>query len=139
MVAVAGGVLVLGATFAAAWIASPAPVRLDAHVRARLSGSNGRPIRLSTIAPIMREAVVATEDERFYHHDGIDVIGVIRALPYDAVHLSLAQGASTITEQLAKVLFLGGNDHTPWRKLEDARSRSSSRAATRRSRSSAPI
>jgi membrane carboxypeptidase/penicillin-binding protein len=56
----------------------------------------------------MREAVVATEDERFYRHDGIDIIGVIRALPYDVVHLSLAEGASTITEQLAKVLYLGG-------------------------------
>jgi Transglycosylase len=120
LLAVASGVLVLGATLAAAWIASPAPVRLDAHVRARLSSSNGRMLPLSAIAPIMREAVVATEDERFYRHDGIDVIGVIRALPYDVVHLSLAQGASTITEQLAKVLFLGGNDHTPWRKLEDA-------------------
>ena len=120
LLAVASGVLVLGATLAAAWIASPAPVRLDAHVRARLSSSNGRMLPLSAIAPIMREAVVSTEDERFYRHDGIDVIGVIRALPYDVVHLSLAQGASTITEQLAKVLFLGGNDHTPWRKLEDA-------------------
>jgi penicillin-binding protein 1A len=68
----------------------------------------------------MREAVVATEDERFYRHHGIDIIGVIRALPYDVVHLSFAQGASTITEQLAKVLYLAGNDHTPWRKLEDA-------------------
>jgi membrane peptidoglycan carboxypeptidase len=120
LLAVASGVLLLGATLTAAWIASPAPVRLDAHVRARLSSSNGRALPLSAIAPIMREAVVATEDERFYRHNGIDVIGVIRALPYDVVHLSLAQGASTITEQLAKVLFLGGNDRTPWRKLEDA-------------------
>jgi membrane peptidoglycan carboxypeptidase len=45
---------------------------------------------------------------------------VIRALPYDITHLSFAQGASTITEQVAKVLYLGGNDHSPWRKLEDA-------------------
>ena len=36
------------------------------------------------------------------------------------MHLSYAQGASTITEQVAKLLYLGGNDHTPWRKLEDA-------------------
>jgi penicillin-binding protein 1A len=68
----------------------------------------------------MREAVVATEDERFYRHDGIDLIGVVRALPYDLAHLSLAQGASTITEQVAKVLYLGGSDRNPWRKLEDA-------------------
>jgi penicillin-binding protein 1A len=69
---------------------------------------------------ILREAVVATEDERFYRHHGIDIIGVIRALPYDLTHLSFAEGASTITEQLAKVLYLDGNDHNPWRKLQDA-------------------
>jgi penicillin-binding protein 1A len=69
---------------------------------------------------ILQHAVVATEDERFYRHHGIDIIGVIRALPYDITHFSLAQGASTISEQLAKVLYLGGNDHNPWRKLEDA-------------------
>ena len=68
----------------------------------------------------MREAVVATEDERFYRHDGVDVIGVFRALPYDVAHLTFGQGASTITEQVAKLLYLHGNDHTPWRKLEDA-------------------
>jgi len=68
----------------------------------------------------MREGVVATEDERFYRHEGIDLIGVVRALPYDLAHLSLAQGASTITEQVAKVLYLGGSDRNPWRKLEDA-------------------
>jgi penicillin-binding protein 1A len=69
---------------------------------------------------ILQQAAVATEDERFYRHHGIDIIGVLRALPYDITHLSLAQGASTITEQLAKVLYLDGNDHNPWRKLEDA-------------------
>lgn len=69
---------------------------------------------------MLREAVVATEDERFYRHQGIDLLGVARALPYDLVHLSFAQGASTITEQLAKNLYLGGNDRNPWRKLEDA-------------------
>jgi membrane peptidoglycan carboxypeptidase len=69
---------------------------------------------------ILQHAVVATEDERFYRHHGIDIIGVIRALPYDITHLSFAEGASTITEQLAKLLYLGGNYHNPWRKLKDA-------------------
>jgi len=44
------------------------------------------------------------------------VIGLARALPYDVVH---AQGGSTITEQVAKPLYLNGNDHSPWWKLED--------------------
>jgi membrane peptidoglycan carboxypeptidase len=69
---------------------------------------------------VFRDAVVATEDERFYHHQGIDVLGILRALPYDLVHFSFAQGASTITEQVGKLLYLNGNDHSPWRKLEDA-------------------
>jgi len=113
IVVLAAGIGVL----ATAWLTSPDPTNLPASVRAV---GSGRPTRLDAIAPIMRDAAVATEDERFYRHDGIDLIGVMRALPYDVAHLSLAQGASTITEQLAKLLYLGGNDHSPWRKLEDA-------------------
>ena len=43
-----------------------------------------------------------------------------RAVAYDASHLSLSQGASTITEQLAKQLYLEGNDRSPIRKIQDA-------------------
>jgi penicillin-binding protein 1A len=102
-----------------AWFASPTPTELDAHVHSRLRGKNGTAVPLDAIAPILREAVVATEDERFYRHHGIDLLGVLRALPYDVVHLSFAQGASTITEQVAKLLYLHADDHSPWRKLED--------------------
>ncbi|HYT78319.1 MAG TPA: biosynthetic peptidoglycan transglycosylase [Actinomycetota bacterium] len=77
-------------------------------------------VPLETVSPFARQAVVAAEDERFYRHHGVDVIGILRALAYDASHLSLRQGASTITEQLAKELYLGGNDHSAWLKLEDA-------------------
>ncbi|MGH3010139.1 MAG: transglycosylase domain-containing protein [Gaiellaceae bacterium] len=105
---------------AAAWLASPTPSALAARVGSRLHGTTGEPVNQAAIPAILREAVVATEDERFYRHHGIDIIGVFRALPYDITHLSFAQGASTISEQVAKVLYLGGNDHNPWRKLEDA-------------------
>ena len=98
----------------------PAATNLQARVELRLRDTGGRPVVVSAVAPILRQAVVATEDERFYRHHGIDMIGVIRALPYDLVHLSFAQGASTITEQVGKLLYLGGNDHSLWRKLEDA-------------------
>jgi penicillin-binding protein 1A len=104
----------------AAWFASPAATGLQTHVAVRLRGTGARAITVSSIAPSLRDAVVATEDERFYLHDGVDIIGVLRALPYDVAHLSLAQGGSTITEQVAKLLYLRGNDHDPWRKLEDA-------------------
>ena len=110
---------VAGALFAAAWLAAPAPTGLDARVQARLPASRDA-VPLDRVAPLLREAVVATEDERFYRHDGVDLLGVARALPYDVAHASLAQGASTITEQVAKLLYLGGSDRSPWHKLEDA-------------------
>jgi penicillin-binding protein 1A len=116
---VAALVVLVAGLFAAAWLASPTPTNLGAQVRARLP-AGARQVSLDDVSPLLREAVVATEDERFYSHRGIDLIGVVRALPYDLSHLSTAQGASTITEQVAKLLYLGGDDHSPWRKLEDA-------------------
>lgn len=98
----------------AAWTTTPPASRLEAHVAAR-----GATVPLARVAPILVRALVATEDERFYRHHGIDVIGLLRAVPYDISHFSFAQGASTLTEQVAKTLYLGGNDHTPWRKLQD--------------------
>jgi membrane peptidoglycan carboxypeptidase len=119
-IALGVSVLAVAAVCAVAWHASPAPSALAAHVASRLHRTNGVEVGPASFPAILRDAVVATEDERFYRHHGIDLIGLFRALPYDIVHLSFAQGASTITEQVAKVLYLGGNDHNPWRKLEDA-------------------
>ena len=119
-VVVASLLVALAALLAAAWLTSPAGTELPTRVQSRLRGTDGRAVPLSAVPLILREAVVATEDERFYQHQGIDLIGAIRALPYDLVHLSLAQGASTITEQVAKILYLQGNDRNLWRKLEDA-------------------
>jgi membrane peptidoglycan carboxypeptidase len=67
----------------------------------------------------LREAVVATEDERFYQHSGVDLLALLRAAPFDLSHLSFAQGASTIAEQLAKLVYLDGNDRSPWRKAKE--------------------
>lgn len=118
LAALAGAALV--AIALAAWTLAPSVSDLPKRVRGQLRDTGGVPVALSDVAPTLREAVVATEDERFYRHHGIDIIGVARALAYDVSHLSLSQGASTITEQLAKELYLGGNDESPWRKLEDA-------------------
>ena len=104
----------------AAWLASPSPTALGHRLETRLHDTGGRPIALTRMPAVLEHAVVATEDERFYRHHGIDIVGVLRAVPYDVTNLSFAEGASTITEQLAKLLYLGGNDHNPWRKLEDA-------------------
>lgn len=106
--------------FGVAWLTAPSISDLQARVRAEDRALGARPVSLRRVAPTMREAIVATEDERFYRHDGVDVVGLLRAIPYDLSHLSLAEGASTITEQLAKLVYLGGNDHNPWAKLRDA-------------------
>jgi membrane peptidoglycan carboxypeptidase len=113
-------IVALLAAFAVAWLTAPSIADLPQRVRALDRSIGARPVSLHAIAPVMREAAVATEDERYYEHDGIDVLGILRALPYDLSHLSLAEGASTIDEQLAKVVYLGGNDHNPWAKLRDA-------------------
>jgi penicillin-binding protein 2D len=105
---------------AAAWLAAPRPTDLAGRLAAREQATGVRAtVPLSHISLFVREALVATEDERFYRNHGIDLIGIARALPYDVAHLSFVQGASTITDQLAKLLYLHGNDHSPWRKLED--------------------
>jgi membrane peptidoglycan carboxypeptidase len=67
-------------------------------------------LRPDQVPPQLAEAVVATEDERFYAHHGIDTIGLARALLYDVTNRCLCQGGSTISEQLVKDLYLNGSD-----------------------------
>jgi membrane peptidoglycan carboxypeptidase len=117
-----GFVVVVGvfAVIFAAYDASPNTSDLNARVDGILARTGAVRVSLTQIPATLREAVVATEDERFYRHHGIDTLGLLRAIAYDVTHLSAAQGASTITEQLAKVVYLNGNDRSPWRKLVDA-------------------
>ena len=65
------------------------------------------------------KAVLATEDRRFYDHFGIDVIGTARALTVNARSSGVVQGGSSITQQLAKNLFLS-NERTLTRKINEA-------------------
>jgi penicillin-binding protein 1A len=51
-------------------------------------------------------AVIAVEDSRFYQHEGLDMIRIVKALAVDLVSMELREGASTITQQLARSLFL---------------------------------
>ena len=62
-------------------------------------------VPLDRIPPFLREALIAVEDSRFYQHYGLDPVGIIRALWTNINCLCLAEGGSTITQQLAKVLF----------------------------------
>lgn len=63
-------------------------------------------IPLEQISPIIRKAVVAMEDENFYSHPGIDFRGIARALVRDIMAGSFVEGGSTLTQQLARNLFL---------------------------------
>ena len=63
-------------------------------------------VPIDSIPKNMVNALVAVEDSRFWTHKGIDYIGIARAITKDIIHVSLREGGSTITQQLAKVVFL---------------------------------
>ncbi len=63
-------------------------------------------VPLNQIPVKLQHALIATEDAGFYHHQGFSLRGYFRAALYDIVHHSYAQGASTITQQLAKFVYL---------------------------------
>lgn len=81
--------------------------------------TGGEEVSLSEMSPFLPEAVVAIEDRRFYHHFGVDPIGLSRALVTNLFAGSVVQGGSTLTQQLAKNLFLQP-DRTLERKLQEA-------------------
>src|SRR5271168_185879 len=66
----------------------------------------GQPLSLKEMSPYLPKAVVATEDRRFYSHFGVDPIGLVRAAFANLAAGHIVQGGSTITQQLAKNLFL---------------------------------
>lgn len=70
------------------------------------------------LPPNLINAVVSTEDRRFFHHHGIDIFGIIRALHANHEAGRIVQGGSTITQQLAKLLFLNP-EKTIKRKIQE--------------------
>ncbi len=78
-----------------------------------------RDVSLDDIAPDLQHAVIAVEDHRFYKHFGIDPIGTARALWRDARRGDRSEGGSTLTQQLARTLFLS-NKRTLGRKAQEA-------------------
>ena len=76
-------------------------------------------IPLEQISPILRKAVVALEDTEFYEHHGVNVKAIFRALVKDVLAGSFVEGGSTLTQQLAKNLFLTKKKHIS-RKIAEA-------------------
>jgi penicillin-binding protein 1A len=76
------------------------------------------PVDIGRLPPYVAAAFVSIEDRRFYEHRGFDVIGIARALATDVVDGKAAQGASTITQQLARNLFLSNDKNLERKALE---------------------
>ena len=125
----------IGLGLLVAWAASTLPdtsdlTRPDHHPSITLRASDdsliatygdlyGEELKLTDLPKALPEAVIATEDRRFYHHFGIDPWGLGRALFVDLRAGQMVQGGSTITQQVAKNLFLTP-DKTLLRKVQEA-------------------
>src|SRR5262245_11967568 len=90
------------------------------RVLAILRGDESRVLVSSDeIAPIMKQAIVAVEDKRFYEHNGVDVRGIVRAAWEDLRSKAVVEGGSTITQQYVKNAY-SRNDQTIARKVREA-------------------
>lgn len=97
-------------------------IRIEPEEIGRMAGAKAESrytVTLSAISPHLQQAVIACEDKRFYSHFGIDILAIGRSLLADKRQQQFAQGASTITQQLAKNFFLTPQK-TVMRKLREA-------------------
>ena len=77
------------------------------------------PVGIDQIPANLKSALIVTEDRQFYTHSGIDLKGILRAVIKDIIAGQFVEGASTITQQLAKTLFLS-QEKTITRKIKEA-------------------
>jgi len=84
-------------------------------MRGEMSGTD---VPIKDLPPYLPKAFVAIEDRRFFSHSGIDPIGLVRAAAANVLRRGVSQGGSTITQQLAKNLFLT-QERTLWRKMQE--------------------
>jgi penicillin-binding protein 1A len=132
--AVSGLWLLIAAIGGAVWIGAHLPpiqslevpkrpptiqiVDLNGHALATRGDMGGAAVSIRDLPRYVPQAFVAIEDRRFYSHYGIDPMGIGRALIANVLHRSVAQGGSTITQQLAKNLFLT-QERTLTRKVQE--------------------
>jgi penicillin-binding protein 1A len=79
------------------------------------------PVRFSVIPTVLKQATVAIEDQRFYHHRGVDYEGILRAGLKNLESGSTVQGGSTITMQLVRNLYTGDRNRNFQRKIREAK------------------
>ena len=123
--AVAGIVLYYGARMpnAETWSIPVRPpnikiMAVDGSVLANRGSTGGEAVSLDDMSPYIPQAVIAIEDRRFYSHFGVDPIGLARAVATNIARGHMVQGGSTLTQQLAKNLFLSP-DRTFERKVQE--------------------
>ena len=126
--------LVIGGVGVVAWIGAHLPaiqsleipkrppsiqiVDIDGRTLARRGDLSGEVIPRKELPPYLPKAFIAIEDRRFYQHHGVDPLGIARAAIANILHRGVSQGGSTITQQLAKNLFLT-QERTITRKLQE--------------------
>ncbi len=93
-------------------------VDVNGNLIANRGTTGGQAVSLKEMSPFIPKAVVAIEDRRFYSHFGVDPIGLARAVVTNVVSHRTVQGGSTLTQQLAKNLFLSP-DRTLERKVQE--------------------
>ena len=91
----------------------------DGQVIQKLGPATRDKVASGQMPELVKRAFIAAEDRRFYQHDGIDLVGIGRAVVRNITRRSFEEGASTITQQLARTVFLS-QDRTITRKLEEA-------------------
>ena len=74
--------------------------------------------KINEIPKYLKDAVISTEDKNFYTHSGYDIFGIMRSMVVNVINKRASQGASTITQQLARILFLS-NEKTFTRKIKE--------------------
>jgi penicillin-binding protein 1A len=135
------GAIVLGAIVAVGYVLSVAQSapNLDS-LRPRLAGASSQvfaangtrlgfiqsdvlrtPITTAQMPRLLRDATVAIEDQRFYKNNGVDLTGIFRSAVKDVVHGQALQGASTITMQLMRNIYLGSDTHSFKQKIDEAK------------------
>jgi penicillin-binding protein 1A len=93
-------------------------VGFDGSVLATRGEMAGANVALKDLPPYLPKAFIAIEDRRFYSHYGVDPLGIARAAVANILHRGVSQGGSTLTQQLAKNLFLT-QERTLARKLQE--------------------
>ncbi|MDF2568900.1 MAG: pbpF [Sporomusa sp.] len=92
---------------------------INGQLISKLFEENRIVVTINNMSPYVQQAIIANEDTRFYNHFGIDPIGIIRAIVVNIRRGSLVEGGSTITQQLAKNMFLT-QERTIIRKVKEA-------------------